>query len=81
MRKSEKVSANTDEVKTTIRASVTVDEHEAIRRFAKTKMNMTIEEFVRLSVDEALTKYNGSTLAKMAENEHNRDKLVQMELF
>ena len=68
--------------KTTIRARVTPDEHEAIRRTAKLKLGLNIDEFVRLAVDRELIATAGKPLETLAdEAAGRRTKYVQGELF
>lgn len=67
--------------KTTIRATVTPEEHDAVWWFAKNKYGITIEDFVRQAVDAYLEKLTGKGLAVLAAEGKNRGKLVQEELF
>lgn len=67
--------------RTTIRAKVAPDEHDAVRWFSKHKCNTTIEDFVRQAVDAYLVKLAGKGLATLAEENRSRGKLVQEELF
>jgi len=67
--------------KTTLRTNVTEDEHEAVRWFARVKCGLTLDEFVRQSVDQNLQKLTGKPLAVLAEEAKTRGKLVQEELF
>ena len=53
-------------VTTTIRAGVTADEHEAIRRSAK-RMGMTINELVRAAVWRYIAKSRGATVEQLIE--------------
>ena len=66
---------------TTVRASVTRSEHAAIKRAAKVRFNMTIDEFVRTAVDGQLKASTGKSLVTLAEESSKRHKLVQMELL
>jgi len=67
--------------RTTIRAKVTPDEHDVVERFAKHRCNTTIELFVRSAVDAYLEKLAKKNLATLAEENKNRGKFIQEELF
>ena len=67
--------------RTTIRAKVTPDEHEVVEHFAKHRCGTTIELFVRQAVDAYLEKIAKKNLATLAEENRNRGKFIQEELF
>lgn len=72
---------NAEEAKTTIRAAVTKAEHDAVKHVVRVKLGMTIDEFVRMSVDGQLKASTGKSLATLAEETGKRPKWVQGELF
>lgn len=65
---------------TTVRAQVTSDEHEAIKRSAK-KCGMTISDFTRAALSEMVSKTRGIPLDKMAEMVANEETFYQPDLF
>ncbi len=68
------------DVMTTVRAQVSKDEHEAIKRSAK-KCGMTISDFTRTALSELVGKTRGIPLEKMAEMVANDEKFYQPDLF
>lgn len=67
--------------RTTVRAKVTTDEHDAIHRFAKYRCGTTIEDLLRQALDTFLRSSGGKGLAELAAEERNRGRLVQGDLF
>lgn len=80
-RKKDPVHEGCPDTRTTIRAKVTPDEHEAVRQFAKYRCDTTIEDVVRQAVDAYIAKFTGKSLAELAEENRNRGKIVQETLF
>lgn len=78
---SKNAETENDEKKTTIRAKVTPDEHDAVQRVAKRILGITIEELVKCAVDGHLKAVTGKGLAEHAAAIAGQDKYVQGELF
>lgn len=66
---------------TTLRMGVTADEHRALYEYARKKLNLTVEAFLRQAVEEYLDRWEHKCIAEMAEAARNRGKIVQEELF
>lgn len=67
---------------TTVRAKVTLEEHDAIHRFAKYRCSTTIEGLLRQALDSFLRRSSGGKgLAELAAEAMNKGKLVQGDLF
>ena len=79
--KNTKTETPKQEQPTTVRASVTHDEHAAIKLVAKTRLGTTIEDLLRRAIDMYLKSTTGKDLITLAEEAANRDKYIQGDLF
>lgn len=78
---SEKKDEKADKRTTTLRMGVTEDEHTALYAYARKRLNMTVEGFLRLTVGEYLAKYEHKSLEELTAAVKNRGKVIQGELF
>lgn len=66
---------------TTLRMRVTEDEHAVLYTYARKRLSMTVDDFLRMAVGEYLAKYEHKSIAEMAAAAKNRGKIIQGELF
>ena len=70
-----------DKRTTTLRMGVTEDEHAALYEYARKRLNVTIDGFLRMAVSEYLAKYERKGIAELSAAAKNRGKVIQGELF
>lgn len=80
-KKKDPAHAECPATRTTVRAKVTPEEHDAIHRFAKYRCSTTIEDLLRQALDAFLRSSVGKGLAELAAESRDRGKLVQGDLF
>lgn len=69
------------EKKTTVRAKLTKSEHSAVKWVVKHKCNMTIDEFTKNAVVQAVERAYGKPLSYISDILDRSGKYIQEELF
>lgn len=78
---SEEKDETADKRTTTLRMGVTEDEHNALYEYARKRLNMTVESFLRAAVEAYVVRWEHKSIKELAEAVKNRGKIIQGELF
>ena len=66
---------------TTLRMGVTEDEHAALYEYARKRLNMTVESFLRAAVEAYVVRWEHKSIRELTEAVKSRGKVIQGELF